>query len=115
MFRLCSSLEYVKVPNGTLYKLPLFSSETPNLVAVEGRIDMSNVTSSIYDFGSYNTKLRKITFENLGTDSAGNYINFKFDWGVEDPDNPLTQGARQSLIDSLITYSFDRAAAGYKA
>lgn len=115
MFRLCSSLEYVKVPNGTPYKLPLFSSETPNLVAVEGRIDMSNLTSSLYDFGLYNTKLRKITFENLGTDSAGNYLSFKFDWGVEDPDNPLTQGARQSLIDSLITYSFDRAAAGYKA
>lgn len=34
-------------------------------------------------------------------------------WGVEDSTIPLSVGARQSVIDSLITYSFDRAAAGY--
>jgi hypothetical protein len=61
----------------------------------------------------YVDKLRKVTYKNLGAEPSGNYISFRFDWGVEDPNNPLTQGARQSLIDSLITYSFDRAAAGY--
>ena len=34
-------------------------------------------------------------------------------WGVEDETVPLSAGARQSLIDTLITYSYDRATAGY--
>ena len=34
-------------------------------------------------------------------------------WGIEDETVPLSAGARQSLIDTLITYSYDRATAGY--
>jgi hypothetical protein len=36
-------------------------------------------------------------------------------WGNETAEQIVFEGGKQSLIDSLITYSFDRASAGYKA
>lgn len=35
-------------------------------------------------------------------------------WGIEDSNEPLSIGARQSLTDSLITYSIDRVEKGFK-
>ena len=50
--------------------------------------------------------------KDIGIDSKYNYINMEYSqvWGINTDEVP---DARQSLIDSLITYSFDRAAAGY--
>ena len=54
-----------------------------------------------------------ILLKNIGkVDSAHNYNLPWRTWGTETSD-PLTKGALQSVRDSLITYSFDRAAAGY--
>ena len=110
--RNCNSLEYIRIPDGFTHKVPILTNNAPNIVAVDGSIDMSTYKSNAGS-APYVDKLRKVTYKNLGAEPSGNYISFRFDWGVEDPNNPLTQGARQSLIDSLITYSFDRAAAGY--
>lgn len=66
------------------------------------------------DLFSYSTitTLRYMLIKDLGTRENSNGWNFtkSAGWGVIDTDNP---DARQSLIDSLITYSFDRATAGY--
>ena len=54
-----------------------------------------------------------VLLKNIGkVDSAHNYNLSWRTWGTETSD-PLTKGALQSVRDSLITYSFDRAAAGY--
>lgn len=112
--RNCTSLEYIKIPDGFTHKVPILSNNAPNVVAVDGSIDMSTYKSNGGGV-PYSPNLRKITYKNIGEEPTGNYLYFSFDWGVEDPNNPLTQGAKQSLIDSLITYSFDRASAGYSS
>ena len=56
--------------------------------------------------------IRKAVFKDIGYQSTAVQFNtskIEF-WGVNEDDIP---DARQSLIDSLITYSFDRASAGY--
>lgn len=63
-------------------------------------------------FGFDNTSIRKAVFKDIGYNS--NTKNFELyylkNWGVNTDE--ITD-ARQSVIDSLITYSFDRATAGY--
>ena len=59
-----------------------------------------------------NRSIRKAVFKDIGYQSIAvqfNTLKIEF-WGVNEDDIP---DARQSLIDSLITYSFDRASAGY--
>ena len=54
-----------------------------------------------------------VLLKNIGkVDTAHNYDLSWGTWGTETSD-PLTKGALQSVRDSLITYSFDRAGAGY--
>ena len=59
-----------------------------------------------------NRSIRKAVFKDIGYQSTAVQFNtskIEF-WGVNEDDIP---DARQSLIDSLITYSFDRLTAGY--
>ena len=61
--------------------------------------------------------LKYALLKGLGTGSSmtsASFGNF-YNWGVEDETIPESVGARQSLIDTLITYSFDRVTAGYSA
>lgn len=69
-----------------------------------------------YDLSGYsNTPIRYIVIKDIG---YGNYSEptFNFNrltnWGIEDETIPLSIGAKQSVVDSLITYSFDRYTAG---
>ena len=57
-------------------------------------------------------KLRYALIKDIGTCTGMTSIDFSHwpVWGVNDE---TTTDARQSLIDSLLTYSFDRATAGY--
>ena len=70
-----------------------------------------------YYFTGYNymSKLRYALLKDLGTGSECTSADFSYwnVWGIEDETVPLSAGARQSLIDTLITYSYDRATAGY--
>ena len=61
---------------------------------------------------SNNKSIRKAVFKDIGYQSdAVQFNTSKIDnWGVNTDEIP---DARQSLIDSLITYSFDRASTGY--
>ena len=82
-------------------------------------LDMDKCTSFSNMFGSYvgPSNARFMLLKGLGTPSGvTSYENSKmtncYNWGVDSTDIP---DARQSLIDSLLTYSFDRATAGYAA
>lgn len=69
--------------------------------------------SAYYLFGfSSMDLLRKAVFKDIGYQSTAVQFNTSYinNWGVNSDEIP---DARQSLIDSLITYSFDRATAGY--
>lgn len=57
----------------------------------------------------------KVYCDNIGMQSANTSLNFKecIRWGVTVEDHPLSIGAKESLIYSLIDHSFDRASAGY--
>lgn len=60
----------------------------------------------------WNSSIRKAVFKDIGYQSTAVQFNASYitNWGVNSDEIP---DARQSLIDSLITYSFDRSAAGY--
>lgn len=77
-------------------------------------IDMKSCTESITSsnvFGD-NNWLYFIEIKNLGYNSNFTALNMSgaVRWGVENEEVP---GSKQSLIDSLLTNSFDRATAGY--
>ena len=85
-----------------------------NLKRIEG-IDLKSSTN----LGSYsligftkNTTMRYMLIRNIGFQEACGqiYLNKFSVWGVNTDEIP---DAKQSLIDSLITYSFDRASNGY--
>lgn len=72
---------------------------------------LGNVSySTITGYGS--SSLRQITITDIGTNQSQTSVDCSYwtTWGINSSAIP---NARQSLIDSLITYSFDRAAAGY--
>lgn len=76
--------------------------------------DMKSVNQNIGNFlgssWSFLTKLKYALIKNMGYQSNTSYVlNFggASAWGTGSAEN------RQSLIDSLITYSFDRVTAGY--
>ena len=72
----------------------------------------STISESYFVGDSQNTSIRKAVFKDIGYNSSAVQFNTSYitNWGVNTDDIP---DARQSLIDSLITYSFDRASAGY--
>lgn len=76
----------------------------------------SGKTSTMFN----NPKLRFMRIRNLGKNgTSGINSGFNFNsaqyqyWGIENTNEPLSKDARQSLIDTLITYSYDRVNAGY--
>ena len=68
--------------------------------------------SSSYLTSNPNSSIRKAVFKDIGYQSTAKNFNTSNieNWGVNTDEIP---DARQSLIDSLITYSFDRASASY--
>lgn len=77
----------------------------------------STISYSYFTGWSDMNKLRYVLLKDFGTGSRctdASFINWKV-WGVEDETIPLSAGARQSLVDTFITYSYDRATAGYSA
>ena len=81
-----------------------------SLTTIEGISFKSYGESSIGN--STNSSIRKAVFKDIGYQSTAVQFNTSYieNWGVNTDEIP---DARQSLIDSLITYSFDRATAGY--
>ena len=93
MFNRCTSLTTIE---GISFKS--FSASTMNHQYITGSVS--------------NSSIRKAVFKDIGYQSTAVQFNTSYitNWGVNSDEIP---DARQSLIDSLITYSFDRATAGY--
>ena len=119
MLNNCSKLTSLDLSNWDTSKVTTMNSMFNGCSAMKyvfGEIDFAAIPSDYYGnlFGySNNNTLRQITFKNLGL-QKGFTKTSGFDklqnWGVNSTEIP---NARQSLIDSLITHSFDRASGGY--
>lgn len=96
---------------------PIASKVCTNFLAifysnnVVERVELLNFSSiTNHDFFGGGAKLRFLQIEDLGKSSLATYdFSGATNWGVATTDIP---DARQSLIDSLITYSYDRASNG---
>ena len=97
------------------------NTNTDGVKRVESLDFTSTTTGASMDVWISNgnmTGLRYIVIKNIGTASGCTSLNFTriVNWGIPHASYPsLTSDARQSLIDTLLTYSFDRATAGYSA
>lgn len=124
-------IEHIKI----YYKTALNAFRNCTSLVNVSDISLPSATSAGYMFGDC-TALVKINSLNIPKASVGlNTDTLRFfvvknigeshstpvsfssipNWGIEDETIPLSAGARQSLIDSLITFSYDRAAAGMTA
>ena len=87
-----------------------------SLTTIEGisfqSYSASTMSSSYLVGYGTNNSIRKAVFKDIGYQSNAKQFNTEniANWGVNTSE---IADARQSLIDSLITYSFDRATAGY--
>ena len=119
MFKSCynlTSLDLSSFDTSNVINFDSFLGSCNSITQIKGVIDVKSVTSNynlnICNFNNLE-KLRTITFSNIGYVSSlttYSYLSHLITWGVND--NTVTD-ARQSLIDSLITYSFDRVVARY--
>ena len=113
MFLNCSGLTTVPPLNtSACTNMTQMFNGCSKLEKIEG-LDFTSVTSISNFFGtSNNTTLRYALFKNLGTPSGMTSYDFSRarNWGVADS---TYTDARDSLVDSLLTYSFNRATAGY--
>lgn len=86
-----------------------------NLKRIEG-ISLKSLNKTVsYSYltgKNFMNQLRYALIKDIGTCTSMTSIDFTYwtVWGVDDETNT---DARQSLVDSLLTYSFDRATAGY--
>ena len=120
MFQNCSGLTSLDLSSFDTSKASSMSSMfegCSNLQRVDGYISFKSYSASTmasnYFMGyTSNSSLRKITFKDIGYNSNSKQFNMSYatNWGVN---NTTITDARQSLIDSLITYSYDRATASY--
>lgn len=119
IFSSCSSLTSVDLSGwntSNVINMGYLFSNSANLEKIDGVLDITSCNySNAYSYFPGFAKqinLRKITYKNLGYQSAKTGVNFSYieNWGVN---NDTITDARQSLIDSLVTYTFDRASAGY--
>lgn len=121
MFRLFSTttnLEYLNLTGWDTSAVTTmdYMLDRSSVKKIDGILDLGvcDYRSSyfLYQYGNL-SNLHKITFKNIGYQTAKTSLtktNGMYNWGVNTDDIP---DAKQSLIDSLITYTFDRATAGY--
>lgn len=116
MFQGCGSLTSIpqlNTSNGT--NLGGMFSNCSKLKRIEG-ISFKSLDSKINrnylsGYGDMD-QLRYVLIKDIGTCTGMTSVNFTY-WNVWGINDETTTDARQSLIDSLLTYSFDRATAGY--
>lgn len=114
----CTSLTYLNITGWDTSKVTdmTYLLAAKVLEKVDGIFDLTSCayTNNYYYFTGFGklNELRKVTFKNLGYQSGKTGADFSYllNWGV---DSDTITDARQSLIDSLVTYTFDRTTAGY--
>ena len=124
IFSSCSgltSLDLTGWDTSKVTSMSYFFNSCHNLQRIDGFIDWSKISSFpsqfIYSNSTYGgNPLRYMTIKNLGkTGTTFNFNNTSLqNWGDETDTTtyPLSVGARQTLVDSLLTYSYDRVANG---
>ena len=126
MFNSCTKLEVVPPITGFVVGTSyLYMFRNTTLLSRIESLDVSGMTETGRSAGNNNNIFRSTTgtnnglavkryilFKGIGTQSANThwYFHSVTNWGVADSANP---DARQSVIDTLLTYSFDRATAGF--
>ena len=120
MFKSCTGLTSLDLSGWDTSNATSLSSMfevCKSLTKVDGYISFKSYSSSTMSYSylwgySEQNNLRKITYKDIGYHTNARQFNNKYEtnWGVN---SDTITDARQSLIDSLITYSFDRATAGY--
>ena len=123
MFQSCSGLTELDVSSWNTSKvtnMAYMCNGCHKLQRIDGFIDWTKISSYPTSFITSNSTngypLRYMVIKNLGT--TGTTFNFNNNnlqnWGDETDTTtyPLSVGARQSLVDSLLTYSYNRAANG---
>ena len=118
LFRGTTKLEYLNLTGWDTSSVTTmdYLLEDSGVKKIDGVLDLGvcdyNSNYFLYQYG-YLPNLHKITFKNIGNRNAKTSLTKTSgigQWGVNTDEIP---DAKQSLIDSLITYSFDRASAGY--
>lgn len=119
MFYECSSLTSIQeldTSRGTNFS-SIFDACVKLIKVASLSLKSLNSTISNTYFTGYGARanLRYVLIKDFGTGSGCTSASFTYwpKWGIEDETIPLSAGARQSVIDTLITYSYDRATAGY--
>lgn len=115
----CTSLTYLSLPEN----FPSAGGSNSELDGIKvpkiyGSIDYSKNTTTASSYYQWlcgftkNTYIRYMLVKNIGYYQNRSSIDMSYSevWGIANDEVP---DARQSLIDSLITYSYDRATAGY--
>lgn len=110
-------LKEIDTSRGTNFS-NILATTSFNLIKIAGlSLKSLNTTIENWYITGYNDmiNLRYALLKDFGTKSGCTSADFTKwpKWGIEDETVPLSAGARQSLIDTLITYSYDRATAGY--
>ena len=119
MFNGCSGLTSLDVSNwdtSNVYNMSDMFWGCYSLQRIDGKLDWSSISTYPLSFIStnYMSHFSNFTIKNLG--KQGSLFNFNFSyfryWGDENNNYPLSEGARQTLVDSLVTYSYDRVSNG---
>ena len=121
-FESCLALDTLDLTSWDTSKVTSFNyfiKDDSALKQIKGYLDIMSASDNFskdYNMIGFSKQgnLRQMAFKNIGY--ASNATTFDMtsftNWGVNS--ETITE-ARQSLIDSLITYSFDRATAGYSS
>lgn len=112
MFRYCAKLKTIPELNTSACTTMYYMLASCPLLEKIGGLDFTSATNANMFVNMDNINLRYALFKNLGTPSNMTSYDFAraINWGVADA---TYTDARDSLVDSLLTYSFDRATAGY--
>ena len=108
-FRNCHSLEYIgELPDSITKYSTQWTSGCESLEKIE-RLPMVNI-HVMSDFAFFLTpNLRYVKMIDFGRFSAESSFNCSYNWANWGIPNDKHPDARQSLVDSLLTYSYDRA------
>lgn len=122
LFSYCTSLTYIPKLDISKASIADFINNSGVIKIEELEVNEDMISSSYQPFkiGSCST-LRYALLKGLGIRGINKFVSSSYikadfknltNWGIEDENEPLSIGARQSVIDTLLTYSFDRASAG---
>lgn len=122
LFSGCKNLTYIPKLNVSKASLSDFINNSGVIKIEELEINEDAISSNYQAFkiGTCST-LRYALLKGLGIRGINKYASSSYikadlsqltNWGVEDETIPLSAGARQSVVDTLLTYSYDRVGNG---